>query len=86
MVVHIDKLKHYKRDDLKSWLLLPKEVTPEPVTIDNNHDQHNSTVVELEPQVVMPAEISPDEVERMPNESPDVINHVDSEEVIETSM
>ena len=81
MVVHIDKLKHYKRDDLKSWLLLPEEVTPEPATTDNDHDQQNSTGVVPKFQVVMPAEVSPDEVERMPNKSHDVINHVDSEEV-----
>ena len=65
--------------------MLPKDVTPELVTTDNNHDQKNSTVVEQEAQVVIPAEISPEEIERMPNESSDVINCVDSESVIKTS-
>ena len=78
------KLKHYKRDDLKSWLLLPKEVVPEPTTTDNGHDPLNSTVIEPKSQVVMPAEVAPDEMGQMPDESHDIIRHIDAEEVRQT--
>ena len=81
MVVHVDKLKHYKRDDLKSWLLLPKEIAPEPATTDNDHDPQNSTVIEPISQVVMPAEVAPEEVEQRPDRSHDIIRHADSDEV-----
>ena len=41
----------------------------------------NSTVVEPESQVVMPAEVAPDEVEQRPDEYHDLIRHADSDEV-----
>ena len=73
MVVHVDKLKHYKRDDMKSWLLLPKKVVPETTTTDNGHDQINSIIVDPKFQVI-PAEVSCDEVKQLPDKSHDTIN------------
>ena len=84
MVVHVDKSKHYKRDDVKSWLLLPN-VVPEVIKeTDNSQDPNNSTLVEPELQM-LPVEDSSDLMAQMPTESNDTINPKDSEEAFHSS-
>ena len=79
MVVHVDKLKHYKRDDVKSWLLLPNVVPGVAKETNDSQDPIKSTVVDPGLQV-FPVEESSDVVTQMPMESTGTNSSKDADE------